>query len=412
MLKWFKIALRNIIKNKRRSFVTILAIAIGFAAISLFRGYTDNTYEGLRQSAIRGEGLAHLTIYKKGWLENGKKDPETHMFTQAEIKKITQIVEQYDDVILATPQIFISGLVSNGKNSQIFIANGVVAGDEKIIRGAWEAFRPVNGKRVDDNVPYGVEMAGQLAADLDLESGDDAVIMGTTLSGQMNALDINIAGTFDTGTTATNDKYIRIPFSYAQSLYDTGQAERIVVLLSEWQKTGKMKSVLDKVLAENDIHCVIKTWNELSVFFTQVKNMFDLIFVFIFSIVLVIVVMSVINTMSMTVVERTREIGTMRALGLKRRGVTFLFAIEGMVLGFIGAVFGTFLNVIVWTAIRYAQPSYIPPGSSLPVPLTVNLVPGAMVVLMMFLVLLSLFSAIIPARKASKQNIVDTLGFV
>ena len=69
MIKWIKIALRNIVKNKHRSVVTLLAIAMGFAAISLFRGYTDNTYKGLRRTAIRGEGLGHLTIYKKGWLE-------------------------------------------------------------------------------------------------------------------------------------------------------------------------------------------------------------------------------------------------------------------------------------------------------------------------------------------------------
>ena len=60
MNQWIKIAFRNIGKNRRRSVVTILAVAVGFAAVGLFRGYTANTYDGLRRSAIRGEGLGHL----------------------------------------------------------------------------------------------------------------------------------------------------------------------------------------------------------------------------------------------------------------------------------------------------------------------------------------------------------------
>ena len=94
--------------------------------------------------------------------------------------------------------------------------------------------------------------------------------------------------------------------------------------------------------------CEIKTWNELSLFYSKVKGMFDMIFMFLFIIVLVIVVMSVVNTMGMAVLERTREIGTLRALGLKRRGVGLLFAIEGAMIGLLGSILGVILNIIAW----------------------------------------------------------------
>jgi putative ABC transport system permease protein len=81
-------------------------------------------------------------------------------------------------------------------------------------------------------------------------------------------------------------------------------------------------------------------------------------------------------------------------------------------LGFLGTIFGIILNVIVWAIIRAAHPTYIPPGVSTPVPLIVNLVPQAMFFLMVFLVLLSLAAAILPARRAAKQNVVDALGHV
>lgn len=412
MTKWIKIALRNILKNKRRSFVTLLAISIGYTSVSLFRGYTDNTYEGLRTSAIRGEGLGHLTIYKAGWIEKGKIDPDKYMFSAEDIKRITDIAEEEEDVLLATPQLHLSGLVSNGNISTIFLAQGVIPHDDKTIKGAWAAFRPVRGNVLDEKKPYGVEMAEDLARHLDLVPGADGVVMASTLDGQMNAMDIQILGVYDSGSDATNDKYMRVPFSFAQSLYDTEKADRIIVLLDDWKKTDQARTRLQGRLSRSGLICNIKTWNELSLFYSKVKGMFDMIFMFLFSIVFIIVVMSTVNTMGMAVLERTREIGTLRALGLKRRGVSFLFAIEGSLLGLIGSILGVMLNVGVWAVIRAVEPTYIPPGVSTPVPLIVNLVPQTMVGLMIFLILLSLTAAILPARRAAKQNVVDALGHV
>ncbi len=412
MRKWIKIAFRNILKNRRRSFVTLMAIAVGFTAVSLFRGYTNNTYMGLRESAIRGEGLGHLTIYKKGWQTKGKLDPDKYMFEGKQVDKIIDVVEEDDDVLLVTPKIHISGLVSNGRVSTIFLAQGVMPRDDRTIKGAWASFRPVKGTPLNENKPYGIEMADDLAKHLSLKPGSDGVVMATTLDGQMNALDIEVSSVYDTGSDATNDKYMRVPLSFAQSLYDTEKADRLVVLLDDWTKTERVRKRLYGILEAAGFDSEIKTWNELSLFYSKVKGMFDMIFMFLFIIVLIIVVMSIVNTMGMAVLERTREIGTLRALGLKRRGVSFLFAMEGGLLGLLGSFIGVVLNVIVWAIIRSVEPTYIPPGVSTPVPLVVNLVPDAMVFLMAFLVFLSLMAAIIPARRAARQNVVEALGHV
>ena len=122
--------------------------------------------------------------------------------------------------------------------------------------------------------------------------------------------------------------------------------------------------------------------------------------------------MSVVNTMGMAVLERTREIGTLRALGLKRRGVGILFAVEGAMIGLLGSFIGLIINVIVWAIIIAVEPTYIPPGVSSPVPLTVKLEPTVALMLMAFLILLSLIAAIMPARRAAKQNVVEALGHV
>ncbi len=412
MNQWIKIAFRNICKNRRRSAVTILAVAVGFAAVGLFRGYTANTYDGLRESAIRGEGLGHLTVYKAGWLENGQNDPEHTLLTAGEIDRIITIARADPDVRLATPQLSVSGLVSNGKTSHIFLAKGVVPADYRTISGPMAERRPVAGKPLDSRTPYGVLMAGKLARLLQLKPGSDAVVMGTTLNGQMNALDLQVNGTYDTGAEATNDKYMLFPYAYAQKLYDTDRADCIVVLLDSWQHTQAARQHLSRALASAGLHCEIKTWNELSVFYGKVRTMFDMIFLFIFLIVLVIVIMSTVNTMSMSVVERTREIGTLRVLGVKRRGIGLLFALEGAMLGVFGSLCGAALNITVWAVIHAAGPSYIPPGLSTPVPLVVSLLPAAMLRLTLSLTVLSVAAAVLPARRAARMEIADALGHV
>ncbi len=410
MIKWMRLALRNILRNKRRSLVTLLAIAVGFAAISLFRGYASNMYSGLKTMAIRGEGLGHLTIFKAGWSEKGKLDPEKYMFSKSEIEKITKLITDESGVVLATPQINLSGIVSNGTVSTIFIAQGVVPRDDRTIKGDWAAFRPIKGEGLNEKKSYGVEMSQDLARFLNLAPGKDGVVMAPTLGGQMNALDIHISGEYDTGSDATNDKYMRLSFNFAQSLLDTEKADRIVVLLQDTEKTGKMRAMLLARLASAGLACEIKTWNELSLFYSKVRGMIDMMFLFIFCIVLVIVVMSTVNTMGMAVLERTREIGTLRALGLKRRGISMLFAMEGGLLGLLGSFMGAALHICVWAVIRTIGPTYTPPGVSTPVPLTVDFVPQTLVLLSICLVILSLIAAILPAKRAARQNIVNALG--
>jgi putative ABC transport system permease protein len=122
--------------------------------------------------------------------------------------------------------------------------------------------------------------------------------------------------------------------------------------------------------------------------------------------------MSVINTMSMAVMERTREVGTMRALGLKQYGVTFLFTTEGMLLGLLGSLAGAAIFFTVYAVIAATNPTYLPPSSSSPVPLRVDLVWPALTRNMLFMLVLSMTAAFVPARRSSRMSIVDALGHI
>src|SRR5215208_5024339 len=127
--------------------------------------------------------------------------------------------------------------------------------------------------------------------------------------------------------------------------------------------------------------------------------MFNIIFLFLFVIVFVIAVMSIINTMSMTVMERTREIGNLRALGVKRPGVVSLFATESAMLGIVGSAFGAVLTVGTCILINDVfHPTWVPPIITRRIPLEVYLIPEYMLYSTGFLVLLAVGAAVIPAR--------------
>jgi putative ABC transport system permease protein len=234
--------------------------------------------------------------------------------------------------------------------------------------------------------------------------------MTSTLDGPANAMDAEIVDVFNTGNAGTNDKFIVMPFFFTQNLLDTTRVERFVVLLDDEEMTrGKRQELLVRLGAAGfDVE--IKTWQELSSFYTQVRNLFDMIFSFIASIVFVIAAMSIANTIAMTVVERTREVGTLRALGLRTGGVVRLFAYEAGWLALIGTVVGALATVLLAWAVNRAGISYVPPNSSYAVALLVDLDWPRIAIVSAVVLALAVVSAMLPALKAARLGIVDALA--
>lgn len=414
------LALRGLLRNRRRALVTLAAIALGFAAIALFAGYTHNIYRGLSQQAIHGELLGHLTLSKRGMTREGKLNPERYLMSAEEVGRITALVRSEPQVKLITPRLALSGIVSNGRASTIFVAEGLdPAAARELQAGMFTNMRPaqvaaVGGVQVlDAGNPDSVALAAGLAGLLHLKPGDSAAVLTNTLGGQANALDIQVAGLFNTGNAATNDLYAYMPLQLVRSLYDAdGRADRLTILLDDVDATESVRAALLKKLAAAGFDVEISTWNELSAFYTQVHGMFDMIFGFIFSIVITVVVMSVANSMGMAVVERTREIGTLRAIGLRRRGVISLFVGEAALLVLLGCIAGMLLTLGVRYGINVADISYVPPNQTSRVPLLVDLDTARIAFTALMMAAVGAFAAWMPARRAAKQPIIDALGHV
>lgn len=420
MKNLFKLALRGLLRNRRRSMVTLLAIAFGFAAIALFAGYTHNVYDGLGRQSIHGEMLGHLTIYKKGMRTEGKLDPEKYLLTAAEVSAISKLAGETAHVEMVAPRLGLSGLASNGRASTIFIAEGIApAAAKRLQDGVLTEEEKKSGMydnilaSLDETRPDVVNLSEGLVELLHLKQDEQAQVLVNTLSGQANALDITLGKSFNTGNAGSNDKFAFVSLALAQSLLDAeGRADRLTVLLDDVAQTEVMRDALSSKLNAAGYDVEIKTWQELSDFYTQVHGMFDMIFGFIFSIVITVVIMSVANSMGMTVVERTREIGTLRAIGLKRSGVIRLFTLESMLLTLIGCITGLIIALGVRWGINVADISYTPPNSPSAVPLLVDMDTGRILFTFIMMAVVGTLAAYMPARRAAKKDIIDALGHV
>lgn len=416
MMAWVVIALRNIWKNRHRSAATITAIAIGYAGVNLFGGFKDYMFSTMRNAFIHVNAMGHLTVYRQGYNEEGRRDPVKFLITAPELAKIREVVQRQPEVAVVAPQLQIQGLLSNGRFSTVFVALGSVPSEIDAIRqrvGGWMAGRSYYaGRALSDDLPRGLALSRGLAELLALKPGDGAVAMAPTVAGHINALDGDYIARFDATVDVLNDKLVEAPLAFAQSLYDTDSVDRVVILFAREGDLEARRAALRDALAAAGLQMEVLTWVERAPFFVGVERMNNMIFLFMFLIVFVIVVMSVVNTMGMAILERTREIGTLRALGLKRRGIVGLFALESLVLGVLGCAGGFVLFLAGWSFVLWLDPQWVPPTYSQPIPLQVNFVGVNLCLSMVFLSALSLLSAIVPARRAAHMQIVDALGHV
>lgn len=415
-LSWLKIALRNLLKNPRRTLFTFSAVGVGFAAVNVFGGFSHYIFSNLRDAFIYAQGEGHLTVFRRGFLTYGWQDPAQFLITEEEAARIRAVCTQYPEVLLVSGHLWISGLVSNGNVSVIFLGLGRIPSEMQRIRdhasGMISRLKLFSGKPLEDELVQGVGVTEGLARKLNLQMGSDVIFMAPTVDGHVNALDAQVLQLFEGPTDAMNEQLVLVPLAFAQSLLDTKGVDRLGILLGRTEWTASLKARLEKAFQEQGMDLEVGTWDELSPMYRKNKTMFDTLLFFLFCIVSVMVVMSVVNTMTMTVVERTREIGTLRAIGAKRKRILQLFAMESGLLGAGGSLFGVVLTSATCGAIGWLKPTWIPANIPKRVPIEIHFVPSYILWAFLFLVGLTLLAGFWSSRKAANMNIVDALGHV
>ena len=403
-----KIAMRNILRNKRRTGLTLTAIVCGCIALILFGGFIQANYEGLRESTINSR-LGHIQIFKAGYQEHHASAPEKFLLTPRTAQTIKTILDEIPGIRIVTTRLEFSGLLSNGKTSIAVIGiGGEVEKEAEMSAG----LTLIEGETLFEDDLDKVLMGKGLAASMQASPGDVLTLLGSTGDGAINAVDVIVTGIFESFSKEYDERAMRMNLRHTQSLLVTEAVTNVVVLLDKTSLTGAVAKRLASEFQQQGLQVEIKTWSELATFYHAVVKLYDGLFGFLQVIVMVIVFLGIANTMMMTVMERTPEIGTIRALGTQKKGVILLFLLEGMLLGILGGMVGILLGIAfaeLITAGQFMMPP--PPGSSRGFPIIIRIVPSVLAISFLLAVGAALLSSIYPALRAARLKIADALRF-
>jgi putative ABC transport system permease protein len=462
----FKISARNLLRNRRRSAMTMLAIAVGAAAMLTFGGFMSYIITGFHTGTVQRTG--HLTVFRNGYFNYGTGNPAAYG------------IDHYRDVMaliggdpvlqpmiaVLTPRVILFGIAGNFDldSSRTFFGSGVVPADRVKMR-QWNEYglaggaplMPLDEKdeargiigvglarilglctqlklrdcppppaktetTVANAAPPPVDLGELATRDQDnpaakAEAGLPRLdLLAATAGGAPNVVNFYVTGTEAQGAKELDDGFVNMHIGLAQQLlYGRGEHKvtAIVLQLHRSEDLRAARARLAALFKEKGLDLEVRDFAELTPQYNQVIGLFGSIFAFIAVIMAVIVLFTVVNTMSMSVMERTNEIGTSRAMGVRRRGIRRQFTVEGSLLGVLGASVGIVLAAVIVFLVNRSGLTWTPPGQSAPVPLRLLLSFGPLLIgTWLGLVVMATIASLIPANRAARMPVVDALRHV
>ena len=406
---YLKLAVRNVFRNRRRTLITVAAMACGAAAIILFGGFVHAIYFGVRESTIRSQ-VGHIQLYRRGFFEKGNLAPYDYLIgdypgLRAELRKIPHVKE-------VTARLGFSGLVSTGDTTTAFVGLGVQPEGEQDLSSLAVI---VDGKDLTSRDQRGITLGLGLAKAFGVKPGDDLTLLTTTRGGSINALAVKVRGLWESGEKAYDDRFLRVALPQVQRLIDleNEEVQSVVLLLDDTERTAEVRDRIAALIRDRKLDLEIKTWDELALRYHQIRELFGRIFGVLTLIVSIMVVFGITNTMTMAIFERTREIGTVMALGTRRRGVVSMFLLEGIALGVLGGIAGVVLGIVlarVVSALGIQLPA--PPGSTRGFMVQIFVVPAVLGQAFRLSLITAALASLYPAWRASRLDVVEALRHV
>jgi putative ABC transport system permease protein len=328
------------------------------------------------------------------------------------IKKLGSL----DHIKLITPRISFSAMVSTGDNSVAVYCQGINPDEEKIlssidnIKRAALGLSMEKGSNLTGKDRFSVILGRGLAKSIGVKPGDSIVLLANTVGGSINAFDMTVKGTFFTSFKEFDDRALRMPIDIAKQLIRTDGIQTLVVVLDKTSNTSVVKNEILNTIKSRHMALEIRTWKQLADFYNKTVELYGRQFFVLKLIITIIVVLSIFNTINMAIWERTREIGTIMAMGYKKMDIMKLFLAEGMILGLLGGIAGIIAGIAAARIISFfGIPMPPPPGATVGWTAFIKVVPDLLVSSMIISVSASLLSSFYPAFKASNMVITDAL---
>ena len=397
-----KLALRNVFRHKVRTGMTLAAIVFGVVGLVLSGGFVEDIFYQLGETLIHSQS-GHLQVSKTGFQAFGTRSPEKFLIDQPEaLRKLVLREPQVDDVMA---RVDFSGLISNGRSDWPIIGEGVEP-DKEARLGTY--IDMIAGRSLAKSDRYGTVIGAGAAQALQLRSGDRVTLLLNTAEGALNSMEFEIVGVSQSFSKDYDARSVRIPLAAAQELLGTQGVNTLVVSLKRTMDTQRVvESLRRQIDGKKD---EVLRWEELNDFYARAVELYQRQFGILQFIILVLVLLSVANSVNMSVFERVGEFGTMMALGNRSGSVFRLVMSENLLLGLIGGMLGVVFGlVLAWVISTIGIPMPPAPGANLGYTAHIRVLPGTLLMAFGVGFCATFLAALFPARRVSRIPVSDAL---
>jgi ABC-type lipoprotein release transport system permease subunit len=333
MFKLCKLAFRDLRRNKRRSGLTLLAVALGLALLVVTSGLIAGAVAGSIENSIRVQ-TGHVQIRTESYDEDKVSLKWEDLL--ADPKALTAQAQSLPNVRVATPVLWASGILATGEESVGVRVFGIDPLSE-----ASTPFREgiVAGQFLAPDDRSGMLIGERLAGKMGVTTGDDVSLLINTSDEQPDEAVFTIRGLYDSGIPAYDEITIFLPLAKAQAFTRAqDRASAIVMLLHNQDDADEVAAALRAPGRK------LLTWTDLNQVVVQAVEMSMQIMYLMYLVVLAVVAVVIANTLLMSVFERTREMGILASLGMKGRQILAMFVLEAGILALLGIIVGIVLG--------------------------------------------------------------------
>ena len=412
MGKLFKIAVRNLLRYKRRTLLTASLITIGVVFVLVFLS-VSGSFKNMMIGQITDSMLGHLQVHRKGYVASIDNLPLTLNMKAGAFERLKNILDKQSEIEAYSPRIKFGGMFSNfveTTNIRLVAAYP----DREFATVPLLPSRIVEGEKTFRRGEILVPTL--LAKGMGVKVGDSVVVVATNKEGSVNGKQFKVAGVVEgISGPGGRDGYIHIEDAVELLRMEEPEVSEVAIRLKDFNKLDRFAEkigglLLTELNKQGKPLFEVHTWEKLSPFY-NVARMIDMMTFFIKLMLIAIVLISIMNVMIMAVYERIREIGTIAAIGTLPGKILSLFVIEGFSLGVAGALIGDIVGIAILYIINLSKITFNF-GQQSGLLLIATITPADILTISVIVVIVSVIASLQPAFKASRMEPITALRHV
>lgn len=399
MLIW-RLAFRNLFRQKSRLALNLILLVGAFTAIVVFKGFRLHVLQTVKDLMVDTQ-LGHLQVAKSQFWDKAPVDHPTQRMIEKE-DSISQKFISHPNIQGVAPRVQFYGLVNTETHSQPVHLIGI---EPQVETKMQERLLFLEGHAFQERRQ--AILSSGLQEILGVKAGEEVTLVSPTLDGSVNAMDIKVSGIFKTGFADVDKGTIFLTVKDAQKILDTDHVEQLLIFLKNPESATQTRNEIQNLLSTNDLK--VKSWSEISDLYGQVEVFYDFQNIFVECILILLLILSISNTMSMTVYERLGEIGTLRALGDEEKDIRLLIMGEAVLLGALAVLIATPFSYVFVKIISSLKLPLVLPMASRPLPIEMIPYWGSYIEASLLCFFAIVLASLWPAKKAAQVPIVTAL---